>query len=318
MTYKFFVGVPHHKVHLSYFQSLLGGEYVFHLCDSFEKHFPDKLLEQDGKDIIWLFSNWYPALHPLLVGKQIFVEHGLSFKPSLNKVRVDCINNHFDMVFSSGVSQRDYMLRNGVLKEKIEEIGYTTLFQIPNLPVRKGSVLFSVVSFQNWNEYKNLEIILERLDESLHGYVTLHPIMQMETKKIFNDLCEQKANLTLLDSQEQLLEAFAYCECIVGSSSSVCTPFWFLDKPVIFIRGKQGRNPFIGWSRIKEKINYPLFNQVLEESTRLNHWRNFEKKLSKAKISTSAKKIFFKSNWDKEQTNSLIKTALDKLIMRSV
>lgn len=315
MQYKYFVGVKHHKIHLKYFHSLLEGEYVYHYCDSFEKHFPDTLLEQDGEHVIWFFSNWYPALHPLLRGKQIFVEHGLSFKPSLNNERVNCINKYFDLVFSSGVSQRDYMLRMSVRKDKIEEIGYTTLFLIPDLPIRKGSILFSVVSFQNWNEYENLKKILEQLDKSLKGYVTIHPIMPDETKKIFLNICERKENVIFLESQEQLLEAFAYCECIVGSSSSVCTAFWYLKKPVIFIRGKQGRNPFVGWSRIKKIIDYPLFSKVLDESTKISHWRQFSKALRQPKLAPSAQKIFYSSNWDKEKTNALINNALEKLMV---
>jgi hypothetical protein len=316
MKYKYFVGNSHHTIHYKFLKSVLGGEYVYHNVDTDTNASFLEVLAEDGEDVIWFFSNWFLLLHPLLKGKQVFTEHGLSFKPSLNPDRVACINKYFDMVFSSGVSQRDYMLNAGVDKRKIKEVGYTTLFEIPDIPVKHNHVLFSVVHFGHWNEYDNILKILQKLDTEIQGFLTIHPAMHDEKKKELLNICKTKSNVTFVESQEDLLKAFSFCECIVGGSSSVCTSFWYLKKPVILIRGRQGRNPFFGWFRVKRKVNHPLFSKIIDESTKLSNWRKFSLRcLKSARIAPSAQEIFFPWNFNREITVERIKHYVKQLEM---
>lgn len=314
MKYVYFLGYPHHRIHHQFYYSVLGGQ----ICDSFvqlrSEEFDEEILKLDGKDTVWFFSNWFPFIHKRLVGKQIFIEHGLSFKPSLNPERVDCLNRYFDLIFSSGVSQRNRMIKEGVSPEKIREIGYTTLFQLPSAEVVPNQILLSVSYYGTWNEYDNLLEIMKRMPDSLNAYVTMHPSLPHNKKAECLEIIHEKENLTYVETQEDLLAVTASSRCIIGSSSSVCTPFWYLGKPVIFIRGRQTRIPFYGWQKVRNAMADPLFNEILSESTKISSWQQFSPKLiENAKIPSSRKKIFYESNWNKNVTIEKIKTALDAI-----
>jgi hypothetical protein len=314
MRFKFFLGRPDHEVHHRFLYSILGGEMCRSYIELRSKRFDERILDDDAEDVVWFFSNWYPTLQKHLKGKQIFIEHGLSMKPSLTPERVSCLNRDFDLIFSSGVSQRDRMIQEGVDQNKIVDVGYTTLFLLPQREVVKNRILISVVYYGDWNEYENIKEILRRMPETIEAYVTIHPSMPREKITEYTNIIRGKENLYYIENQDQLLEITSSSHCIIGGSSSVCTPFWYLGKPVVFIRGKQGRNPFLGWSRIKKKMNCHIFNEILHESTKISHWRQFsEKCIEKAKIAPSGRKLFFPTNWDKDKTIQLVKNALQKL-----
>jgi len=311
MKFVYFLGYPHHRIHHQFYYSVLGGE----ICDSFitlrSTEFDKNILELDSKDTVWFFSNWFPFIHRELVGKQIFIEHGLSFKPSLNPERVDCLNRYFDLIFSSGVSQRNRMIKEGVSPEKIREIGYTTLFQIPSAEVISNQILLSISHYGTWNEYGNLLEIIKRMPVSLHAFITMHPSLPDDKKAECMDVIQKGENLTYAETQEELLAVTASSRCILGSSSSVCTPFWYLGKPVIFVRGKQTRIPFYGWYKVRKMMGDELFNEILSESTKISSWKQFSPELiENAKIPPSRKKLFYESNWNQSLTIEKIKTAL--------
>ena len=314
MKYVYFLGYPHHFIHHQFYCSVLGGQ----ICDSYielrSDKFDEEILKLDGKDTVWFFSNWFPFIHKRLVGKQIFIEHGLSFKPSLNPERVDCLNRYFDLIFSSGVSQRNRMIKEGVEPGKIREIGYTTLFQLPSAEVVSNQILLSVSYYGTWNEYDNLLEIMKRMPDSLNAYVTMHPSLPDNNKKECFDIIHYKTNIRYIETQEELLSITASSRCILGSSSSVCTPFWYLGKPVIFVRGKQTRIPFYGWQKVRNMMDDPLFNTILSESTKISSWKQFSPELiENAKVPSSRNKIFYESNWNKSLTIEKIKTALQTL-----
>ncbi len=314
MKLVYFLGYPHHFIHHKFYYSHLGG----HICESFielrSEVFDEEILELDGKDTIWFFSNWFPFIHKRLVGKQVFIEHGLSFKPSLNPERVDCLNRYFDLIFSSGVSQRNRMIKEGVHPAKIREIGYTTLFQIPPAAVIPHQILLSISHYGTWNEYGNLLEIMKRMPTELHACITMHPSLPDDKKAECMAIISEKDNLSYVETQEDLLAVSASSRCIIGSSSSVCTPFWYLGKPVIFIRGRQTRIPFYGWQKVRNQMEDSLFNAILSESTKISSWRQFSPQLIEtAKVAPSRKQIFYESNWDKNATIDKIKTALNAI-----
>lgn len=314
MKYVFFIGVPHHRIHHQFIYSVLGGQ----ICDSFielrSTEFDKDILKLDSRDTVWFFSNWYPFLQKHLKGKKVFIEHGLSFKPSLSPQRVDCLNRDFDLIFSSGASQRNRMLKEGVAPDKIREIGYTTLFQIPSAEVVANQILVSVSHYGTWNEYGNLLEILKRMPTLINAYVTMHPSLPENQKKECLDIIHKNNNLSYIDSQEKLMEITASSSCILGSSSSVCTPFWYLGKPVIFVRGKLTRIPWYGWQKVRKMMDDPLFNLILAQSTKISSWKEFSTNLIKnAKVPSAREKIFFETNWDKIATTQKIKLALETL-----
>ena len=158
--------------------------------------------------------------------------------------------------------------------------------------------------------------IIRRLEPSLKGYVSCHPETPEKTRHAYQSICEGKQNLEYFESQEDLLSAAAKCQYAVCGSGTVSTLFWYQRKPVIFIRGKVGQNPFkgLGWTRIKRDTAYPLFSEVLDASPKITHWKQFNAKfLEKSKWCPATEKIFYPSNYDKELTVEKIREAVAEL-----
>lgn len=318
MKYRFFVGLPHQQIHAQFFHSLLGGKFVHFPCNVDEKNFPERVLAEDGDDVVWFFNDLFFHLHPRLRGKQVLLGHGLGFVGnSMTPRRAECIRRYIHRVFSTGVTSEMYRLRAGVPKSRIRRVGYTVVFEIPVVPVRPRSVLFSSTRYISWNHYENLRQILARLDGSIQGYLTFHPDTPQQWQRIFLECCRQKANLTFLETEKQLLETCGFCEVNVGGGiSSLSTIFWYLKKPVILLRGRVSRNPFkgLGWQRIKNDADTPLFNRVLDESDKISHWRQFTPKLiGKARWAPSSREIFYPWNFDRETTILKIKEHVREL-----
>jgi hypothetical protein len=317
MRYLFFVGIPHQKEHFKFVYSVLGGEYVSCSFDINTKDIPEEILAKDGKDIIWFFSDIYYHLHSQLKGKQVLTKHGLCFGPWLNTQRAECINKHIDMVFQPGLTQEYPYRKFKVIPEKIKPAGYTILFEIPDVPSRENAVLFSSTCFRHWDHYDNLKGILRNIDPDIDGYLSIHPETSLPLKGPLLDICSQKKNLTLIKSQEELLHAYAFCSYNVsGGLSSVGSPFWFQKKPVIFIRGRVGLNPLkgFGWGRIKRDVGEPLFDEILDQSIKISHWKQFNPALLfKAKPAPSAIKIFYPWNFDINKTKQKIHQYIEEL-----
>ena len=310
----FYIGMPHHEIHQRYYKNVLGGEYLYHNSNTYDTKF-DMVIKQDGPDVVWFFPNIYLNLHPHLKGKQVFTGHGLGFKPWLMEFRVISLKNYFTQIWGVGNLQEIQLLEAGIPKSKILPIGYTLPFLLPHIEIKPNSVLFSFVEWEDFGEFENLIKILSNLDPAIDAYVTLHPSLEKEKLIIVTKTIEVKSNITLLKTQDELMQATSFCSVIVGSSSSVLTPFFYLNKPVIYIRGRLGRNPFRGWGTIKKKIGNSLFNQILEESSKFSTWKRFNLQFMKnARVAPSAAKIFYPSNYSEADTVTLIKNAYSMLL----
>lgn len=315
MKYKFLVSsaLHHQKIHFKFIKSILKGDYVFSDIKHTAKRFPKEILRHDGPDVVWFFSELYYDLHSRLKGKQILTMHGLSFKPWFHKRRVDAVNNYLDLLFQPGIINERDCIKSGVIKEKIKKIGYTLLFEIPNLPTRKNSILFSFAIRQPWHYLNSFIEILRNLSNEIDGYLTIHPQINELVQDVLIEICRQKTNLTLIKTQQELLKAYAYCQYYAGGVSSVADPFWYLQKPVIFITDykKTGFNKY----KMAKRTTYPkLFHGILKESSILYSGMKLDFKfLKNAKISPSAKKIFYPSNFDRALTVSLIKDAVKQI-----
>ena len=320
MKHKFFVGLPHQKVHSKFIHSLIGGDFVEYRCGVDETEFSSRILAHDAEDVIWFFNDIYYNLHPRLKGRQVLVGHGFGLGWFMLPRRVEMVNRYFDRVFDTGYTPEKLNLENrGVDVKKIRQTGYTLLFEVPDLPVEPGRVLFASAFFNGWNHHKNLIEILRHLDSGIQAALTVHPETPMAVQEMFESMCIGRTNITYVKTQEQLLQEMARCACAVGQISSVMAPFYYRNKPVILLRGHIGRNPLkgIGWGRVRSEIEDPLFVRILDESTRVSRWRQFSPEtLRNAKVSASSRKIFYPINFDREATASLVRRCVEELSCR--
>jgi hypothetical protein len=306
------------KIHFKFIKSILKGDDVACNYDTRDTTFPKKIFLHDRKDVIWFFNDIFCHLHPLLKGKQILVGHGLGFKKRLNKQRVDTINQYIDLVFQTGVTHDQECIKNGVIINKIRKIGLTLLFEIPKLPTRPNSILFSQTAWHPWRYLVTFIDILRKLDDRIDGYLTIHPQLGKTIQNLLMEICKQKKNLTLIRTQEELLKAYAYCQYYAGGISSTATPFWYLQKPVIFITDYKKSQ--LNKLKIAKYTNYPsLFYKVLNESSIFYTGMKFNVDFMKnAKISRSVKKIFYPSNFDKTLTVKLITETISEIAKKNI
>lgn len=303
MKIKYFISQEHHKEHLSFVKSVLGGEDVCEYARPHAVEYTENVAKHDGEDVIWIFSHVCYNIHSRIKGKQIYVSHGVSFKKWLDERAAKILNDHFSIIFGGAYMHEYTMVDAGVDKSKICPIAYPILFDIPSIPVQPNSVLFSSTVYSHWNHYQNLYHILKNLHPSLKGYLTMHPNTRDNMRELLLSACRGKNNIKVLETQKELMEAYAYCQCVVGGSSSVLAPFWYFKKPVIFLKGGEGYNLFkrFGWSEIKKQITNPDFHQILKESTKVSHWLQFSPDLvKKAKVAPTGSKLFYPLSDDKQ------------------
>lgn len=245
----------------------------------------------------------------------MFIPHGLGFKPYLtgNPTRITLLKKYITQVWSSGYIEEYKFIKEGIDKNKIERIGYTVVYDIPNIPTLKNSVFISVGWFRELTCWQNMLSFIKSIPDDISVYISTHPSMPQEIKNMFLDLINKRDNFTYLPEQSDVQKAFSFCSRAIVGFSSVSTSFHFLKKPVIFIKDKN-RFPFFQWERLRFQIHDKLFFQILSESTKILAPNVFERDvIMKASVAPSAKKIFYESNWDRILTTSLINTAMSKL-----
>jgi hypothetical protein len=317
--YKFYINPENHKhhiIHTKFMQSILGGDYI--VCNNQDGgKISEEILENDSENTVWFFTNIYHDLHPRLKGKQIFIGHGTSFKPNMGKEKIDCFNNYFDIVFGYSYAAENHLMLKGLNMDKYAKIPYLTVFQIPDIPVRPNSILFTSTCFHHWDHYKNLIGILKNLDERLTGYLTIHPQTPKDIIDEIHLAC--KKNIININTQEELLEAYAFCEVVAGGSSSAIMPFFYLKKPVIFIRGytTYPSSDNITWLDIRRSVNNKIFDMVLNESSKICHWEQFTFEFVKnAKYAESSRLIFYESNYNRQAAIEILRQSINQLFKR--
>ncbi len=320
IEYRYLIGRPHHRVFAKYYQRLFPGKEVcVEGIKSYQPENTEVILAEDRPNVVWMFPEIYKGLHGKLRGKQIFIAHGGGFKQWHSQWRVNEINNHIDLYFSSGPPDENKALAAGVSSSIIRKVGYPMLFEIPKLEVRPNALLISSVYWRDWNQYETIVGIIQRLDPSIHGYVTFHPDTPEPKKKMILAACRERENVTVLETIEQLMEAYAYCRWIIASNSSITLPFWFHKKPVILVRGQIGdwksRLGWIGWRRVIQSTQDELFVRIIRESTKVNRASQFSLRLlQKAKISSSADQVFYPSNYDEQETRIIVTRCMEEII----
>lgn len=309
--YKFFIGPEHHKTHLDFTQRILGGEYIFagkRIGNTY-----DLIKDHDNKNVVWFFADLYKDVIPYIKGKIVLIPHGLGFKPYLSGERIDILNNYVDQVWSTGRYEEEKYRIEKIPMTKIQRIGYTPLFSIPNVPNEINSVFVSIGWFFELISWEKKLDFIKKLPPDLTIYISTHPSMPNDIQQKFIDLCNLRENLNFVGTEEEMMKVYAICNAAIVGLSSVATPFFFLGKPVIFLKGRN-RFPFFQWQRLRQKIRINMFFKILSESTRLVEPKTISKQtILNAKVAPSGKKIFYDTNWDKNKTIELICKAVDKL-----
>lgn len=313
MKHYFFGGLPHHKVHMEFVQSIVGGEYIPYACGIEEKEFPDEILDRDGTDVIWFFNDLYFNLHPLLKGRQVYLGHGMSFKNFMNPRRAEFLNRYIDCLWVTGMPDERFVLQEGVDPKKIRRIGLPVLLDIPRVKPEPNSLLFSSTYFTRWNQDKTLLGILERLPPSLKAFVTCHPQTPPQTMKRYREICEGRPNMEYFVSHDDLIKSVARCEAALCNIGTVSTMVWYLRKPVILTRGWVGKNPLkgLGWRRVKRWSPDPLFHRILDQSPKLTHWRQFDATFLKSvRWVPDTEQMFYPWNHDRDEMVRRVKDAV--------
>lgn len=315
MKNKYFVGEDHHKFHLRWYKTLLGGEFFEFPCNTWDQKF-DGVLEADGEDVVWFFSDLYPKLHPLLKGKQIHVGHGWGcFKRSLNQDRLRALSECFDQVWAVSQLAAKRYREGGVPDKNIVPIGQPILLKFVERGWDSNALLVSFGCFGDWGEFDILLDSLRRRDSRIRYFVTTHPSLSEEKARLIQNVVSNTGSFTIVNTQDELLHAMKVCGAIIVSSSSVAGPFWFSGRPVILARGKLGRNPFRGWSEIKERISDDLFSRVVNESTLVGPFQPFTyRRFATAKVSQSAKSLFFPWNYSEDELVRRVRAAYEMLV----
>ena len=313
MQIRYYIGPEHHKAHINYIYKLLGGEmYVSgkRLGNSYEE-----IEHLDTKDTIWFFLDIYSDIHSKIKGKSIYVNHGIGFKPRLegNKSRSEIFDKYFSQIWVSCPNYQQEFFRSGITFRKLKPIGATYYFDIPRLDVIENTMLVSAGWFEELIQVNKIYRLLENTSEKIKIWVTCHPSMPDKEQSKFKNLCETRKNLTFITTQEELMKAYAFCECALVGLSSVSAPFFYLKKPVVFMKDKN-RFPFFQWTRLRSRIKNPVFFNVLRDSYKLLDPLKISRiDLQKAKYATSSKKMFFETNWDEAVTIDLVKKTIKEL-----
>lgn len=313
--YIFYVGPEHHKTHLHFTRELIGGEYFVTGYNTSQQNTYEKIEHLDGKDVVWFFADLYENIIPYLKGKSVSIPHGLGFKPYLtgNLTRITLLKKYITQIWSAGYTDEYKYIKEGVDSNKIERIGYTVLYDIPDDPLLENSIFISVGWFRELTCWQNMLSFIKSIPDDISVYISTHPSMPQEIKKKFLDCINNRDNFTYTFEQSDVQKAFSICSRAIVGFSSVATPFHYLKKPVIFIKDKN-RFPLFQWERLRFQIRDKLFFEILSESTKILAPNVFDRDVvMKAKLSQSAKKIFYESNWDRSWTASLINTAIQKL-----
>lgn len=311
----FYVGPEHHKTHLHFIREHVGGEYFITGYNTAQQNTYEAIERLDGKDVIWFFADLYENIIPYLKGKSVFVPHGLGFKPYLtgNISRVKLLKKYITKIWSTGHLEEYKYLKEGIDRNKIEQIGYTLLFDIPKKPMVENSLFVSVGWFRELTCWQNMLRFIKSIPDDISVHVSTHPSMPQEVKNEFLHCIDSRENFICSFEQEDIKKSFSVCSRAIVGFSSVVTPFHFFRKPVIFIKDRN-RFPFFQWQRLKFQLRDKLFFDILSESTKILAPSIFDRDLvMNAKLSESAKKIFYESNWDKDLTVSLIDKAMSRL-----
>jgi len=304
----FFVGHPHHEFHLRYLKDFLGGTYI-RGQEPLSEAAIERIQTRDSADAIWFFANMIPSLHPLLKGKQIYIGHGGGFKVSMNAIRVHCLNQYFDEIWSTTRVQEYLIRRAGVPPGKIQRVGHTAMFNLKSGITNPNRIMVSFVRFGDWGEHEILLDCIASLGTGMLCDITYHPQLEPEKVERLRQFASGMPSVSILENQDEVWASCAKSSAMLASSSSIALPFWFQGKPVIFVYGRLSRYPFMNYWQILKQMDWnPRFIRIFNTSTRIRQATTVDKKLIRnAKIPGAASGIFYPHNFNEGETQEIIK-----------
>lgn len=267
----------------------------------------------DGVDAVWFFADLYEDILRQLKGRAVFAFHGLGFKPYLNPTRVDLLTNHVDQIWSTGQPEEVDLLRAGVPRAKLLQVGYTIPFLVPRRPTTPGRVFVSVGWFDETVPWAAMKGFMAQVPHELEIVYGLHPSMPEDVKREFTQPGALPSNCSYLSSDEEVFEAYDTCERAVGGFSSVLTVFHYLRKPVVLAVGSRWGST-AGSARAVWRTRNMLFARLVLESSRLSlpdssAWD----RVRAARVASSAVRMFYPWNWDRAEVAGRMRAAIARL-----
>jgi hypothetical protein len=314
--YYYYAGPPHHKEPMRFAKELLGGEYIVSGSQLYDKgNDYSNIAEFDDNDTIWFFADLYEHILPYLKGKSVFIPHGMGFKPFLkgNETRQELLRRHMDQIWSpSPIDEREYK-QYAIDPSKVKRIGYTVLHSIDIKPFIQNSIFIAIGWYEELASWNNMLQYIKSIPESIKLFISMHPDIPEHIKIQYFNWFREHQNFEFLGTPEELRRGFSFASrCIVGLSS-VAAPFHFLRRPVIFVKD-MNRFPFFQWYRIRHRISDELFGKLLSESLKVLVPSAFnEQEIMNARLAPSAYKMFYPTNWDRGETENLIRSAIRQI-----
>lgn len=323
MKFRYLFGLSYDELHTRFYRRHFQGEVLRIPEGRLEAGALEKIRSLDGPDTVWFFTQGMAPVLEFLCGRKVLLHHGAGLVAPGHPMPAELINRHVDAVFESNRQHLRHDIGRGVRTEKLKEIGEPLFLQIPKLPVRENSLLLTETAFTPWHPHKITLEILKRLESVEDVRLCFHPLLEEKKKEELRQTCRARTNLRCIETDEELFEAFAVCRLGLGQYGSLAAPFWYQNKPWIFVRGPmtglrplRGWNPLkgFGWLRACGQMRDSDFNRILSESSKVSRAGQVtEQLLRKAPVSPSARALFFEWNHDEKEMLRRIQGHLESL-----
>ncbi|MEQ8171278.1 MAG: hypothetical protein ABRQ38_20475 [Candidatus Eremiobacterota bacterium] len=248
--------------------------------------------------------------------KQIFIEHGCSpkrwFTYSPNtEIRLKTLRDFAQLWPTNPMEEEEYKRGGRETEKKIKKVGYLKALEYyRESTVNKNQIYLCPSYWADWGEMELAVEILEHISPEYTCYVSLHPgAFSLYFDKLDRAFKENK-NIILLKKTEEKIEKLKSSETVIGSNGTPLTEGLYMKKKVIFIKGKD-----LSWEKIKLlELSSHLFAPVLDDSVKMSHISELDMALKKTKYPGSAKNIFYRTNFSKEETIKVIDKAFSEFL----
>lgn len=323
MKFRYLFALPYDEIHTRFYRRHFPGETVSVPDAVLDDAAVERINALNGPECVWFYTRRRAPLLELLRGRRVHISHGSGFIARGHSISAALTARYADALFIPNRQHFRRHLEEGIPREKLKEVGEPLFLEIPGLPVEQNTLLISLTAFTPWHPFETTLEILRALDTAYKTRVSFHPLLEEEKKEALRAVCRSKPGLNLIETDNELLEAFAVCRLGMGQYGSLAAPFWQRGKPWVFIRGKmtglrplRGWNPLkgFGWARTRNQLGDPDFDRILTESAKVSKAEQVTRRLlEEAPASPSAKSLFFEWNHDEAEMVRRIRAHLEAL-----
>lgn len=250
--------------------------------------------------------------------KQIFIDHGCSpkrwftYAPN-TEIRLFILKDFLQLWAANPMEEDEYKRGGRDTEKKIKKIGYLKALQYYNNPheikANKNQVYICPSYWADWGEMALTFEILENISSEYKCFVSIHPGVYALYVDKLEKIFENRHNINILKTSQGKIEKLKSSEIVIGSNGTPLTEGLYMGKKIILLKGKD-----ITWEKIKLlEIASHQFACVIDDSIKMSDKGELEGALKKAIYPPSAKKIFYKTNFNKEATMKLIDRAFSEI-----